>query len=59
MFRKIKQRKAELDTAKISKDSFDQTMQSYFGVLSHCNSHKLKIKVKILDTLPECSKVTG
>ncbi|MCX6722986.1 MAG: reverse transcriptase/maturase family protein [Candidatus Staskawiczbacteria bacterium] len=57
MFRKIKQRKEDLNLAKISKDSFDQTMQSYFGVLSHCNSHKLKKEIKILVTLPECSNV--
>ena len=46
MFRKIKLRKKALAFAKISKDSFDQTIQSYFGVLKHCSSHKLKNRIK-------------
>ena len=41
MFRKIEQRIERLKRGEISKKSFNQTIQSYFGVLKHCNSHKV------------------
>lgn len=42
MFRKIRQRIYELKQNKISEESLNQTIQSYFGILKHCNSYKLK-----------------
>ncbi len=48
MFKKIRVRIKGLNQNKISKKSFNQTIQSYLGVLKHCNSHKLKRKIKKL-----------
>jgi len=42
MFRKIEQKINELKQNKISDESFNQTIQSYLGILKHCESHKLK-----------------
>jgi len=42
MFKKIEQRIEELKQGKISKESLNQTIQSYLGILKHCNSFKLK-----------------
>ena len=42
MFRKINQRIEELKQSKISEESLNQTVQSYLGVLSHCDSYKLR-----------------
>ncbi|PJA84818.1 MAG: RNA-dependent DNA polymerase [Candidatus Nealsonbacteria bacterium CG_4_9_14_3_um_filter_37_13] len=47
MFRKIKRRIKELKQNKISKESFNQTIQSYLGILKHCNAYKLKEELKI------------
>jgi len=51
MFRKIEERMKELKVNKISEESFNQTLQSYLGILKHCNSYKLKLK--IISTLYE------
>ena len=40
MFRKIEQRINELKENKISEEFFNQTIQSYSGILKHCNSYK-------------------
>lgn len=37
MFKKIKQ--------KINSESFEQTFQSYLGVLKHCNGYKIKEEI--------------
>lgn len=42
MFRKIQKKVEEFREGKISEESLNQTIQSYFGILSHCNSYKLK-----------------
>lgn len=42
MFRKIKLRKEELEKGLISEESFNQSLQSYYGMLTHCNGYKLK-----------------
>jgi len=34
-----------LDRGLISKDSFEQSLQSYFGMLKHCNGYKLKQEI--------------
>jgi len=49
MFGKIKRRVKELRWGKVSPKSFDQTIQSYLGILKHCDSYK--IKKKFLDKL--------
>lgn len=45
MFEKIEQRAKALKQNKISKKSFDQSFQSYLGMLKHCNSYKIKQKL--------------
>jgi len=42
MFRKIKIKRLELRDCIITEKCFNQTMQSYLGVLKHCNSYKIK-----------------
>jgi len=42
MFRKIKENKLKLNQNLISRNSFEQSLQSYYGILKHCSSHKLK-----------------
>jgi len=42
MFKKIKIRKEELRKGLISEESFNQSLQSYYGMLKHCNGYKLK-----------------
>lgn len=42
MFRKIKEKIDGLKENKVSEESFSQTIQSYLGMLEHCNSHELK-----------------
>ena len=42
MFRKIKENKEKLNQNLIIRDSFEQSLQSYYGILRHCNSHRLK-----------------
>lgn len=43
--RKLSQRAAQYATGIISQESFNQTWQSYSGVLSHANSYKLSQKM--------------
>lgn len=45
IIQKIMARKNELKNKLISKKSFNQSLQSYFGVLSHANTYKLKNKI--------------
>ena len=42
MFKKIGQRSKYLKQNKITERSFNQTAQSYLGILKQCNSYKLK-----------------
>ena len=42
MFKKIKLNKEKLDQGLITKESFNQSIQSYYGVLKHCKGYKLK-----------------
>lgn len=46
MIRKIKRKIKDLRSGKITEESFSQTMQSYFGVLKHCDSYDLKKIIK-------------
>ena len=45
MLRKIKIRKNELGKGIISRKSFDQTLNSYFGILKHCKGNKMKKEI--------------
>ena len=45
MFKKINQKIKEFKQSKILKKSFDQTLQSYSGVLKHCDSYKIRKKI--------------
>jgi len=46
MFRKIKGKAREYKSGKITFAKLDETIQSYFGYLSHANSYKLKRGLK-------------
>lgn len=45
MFKKIRIKKQELENKLITKESFDQSLQSYLGMLKHCEGHKLKLRI--------------
>ncbi|PJA85883.1 MAG: RNA-dependent DNA polymerase [Candidatus Moranbacteria bacterium CG_4_9_14_3_um_filter_44_28] len=45
IFKKLKMRIAQYKTGKIDNKSLNQSLQSYLGVLSHANTHKLKEKL--------------
>ncbi|MDD2731914.1 MAG: reverse transcriptase/maturase family protein [Candidatus Pacebacteria bacterium] len=45
MLKRIEKRIKDLKNNKISKQSFGQTIQSYFGILKHCKSYKLKKEI--------------
>lgn len=45
MFRKIKKNKEKLDQGLMTKESFNQSLQSYYGIPKHCNGYKLKRKL--------------
>ena len=45
MFRKIKAKKQKLDRGLITKESFNQSLQSYYGLLKHCQGYKLKLEI--------------
>lgn len=42
MFRKIKKKYQDLQDDLISQESFNQSLQSYYGTLKHCNGYKSK-----------------
>lgn len=46
MFKKIKLNKEKLNQGLITRKSFNQSLQSYYGALKHCNSFKLKRELK-------------
>ena len=46
MFKKIEQIIKWLKENKISKESFNQTIQSYLGMLKHCRSYILQARLK-------------
>ena len=45
MFKRIKKKLQLLKENEISQESFNQVIQSYFGLLKHCNSYKLKLEI--------------
>ncbi len=46
MFKKIQARETDFKHDKITTKSLYQTMQSYLGLLKHCNGYKIKEKLK-------------
>jgi len=45
IMKKIQRKRDELDNGNISEESFNQGLQSYLGVLKHCNGWKIKQKI--------------
>lgn len=45
MFRKIRINKEKLAQELITAESFNQLLQSYYGMLKHCQGYKLKLKI--------------
>ncbi len=46
MFEKLKKKIDKFGQAKITKEALNQSIQSYLGMLKHCNSYKLRQKLK-------------
>lgn len=51
MFRRIKLNKQKLDVGLMSEESFNQSLQSYLGILKHCNGYK--VKQQLTETIKE------
>jgi len=49
MLRKINKKYEYLQKRLIHKESFNQSLQSYFGILKHCAGHKIKLKLRNLN----------
>ncbi len=50
MFKKIRLNKEKLKKGLISKESFNQSLQSYYGILKHCSGFKIKKDIMFLTT---------
>jgi len=48
MFKKINKRRKELNKNLITKESFNQSLQSYLGMLEHCSGVKIRNKINKL-----------
>ena len=46
MFRKMRVKKELLDGDLIDEEAFNQSLQSYLGILSHCQGHKVGMKLR-------------
>ena len=46
MLKKIKVKQMQFCSGEISREAFEQARQSYFGMLSHCSSYKLRRVIK-------------
>lgn len=46
IFKKLKNKKRDLENKSISKKSFGQSLQSYLGILGHCDGHEVKREIK-------------
>ena len=46
MFRKLSERLRQFFNGEIASDSLNQTMQSYFGMMTHADTFALKTKIK-------------
>ncbi len=47
MFKKLAVKMADYKNGIISKEEFNQTLQSYYGMLKHCNGYKIKSVIEI------------
>jgi len=47
MFKKLAQKKRELDKGLMTPESFKQSLQSYLEMLKHCNGHKIKQRLLV------------
>jgi hypothetical protein len=45
MLKKIRLKKRELENGLITKESFNQSLQSYLGILYHCRGHEIEQKI--------------
>lgn len=45
MFKKIRINREKLVKGLISKELFNQSLQSYYGILKHCHGYKLKLRI--------------
>jgi len=48
IFKKIRCNLEKLKQGSISKESFNQSLQSYYGILKHCCGYKAKAEIKSL-----------
>ncbi len=48
MMKKIKKKRENLENNLISKKSFNQRLQSYYGILKHCNGYGIEKEIKKL-----------
>lgn len=46
MFRKIRKRKIEVEKRIIKEQNFNQCLQSYFGILTHCRGNTIRRKIE-------------
>lgn len=46
IFKKTKQKQRLLAAGEINETSFNQTLQSYYGILKHCRGHKIRKEVE-------------
>lgn len=46
MFKKLSKRHKELQKGDISKESFEQSLRSYLGILKHCNGKKMEKEIR-------------
>jgi len=52
MFKKIKQNFKKYQNGLISQQSFNQSLQSYLGILNHCSGYKIKETIDKLGVTP-------
>ena len=50
MLQKIRLRKKELEQSLITEESFNQSLQSYLGILQHCRGHKIEQILREIST---------
>ena len=58
MFKKIKVKKEELNSNLITQEKFDASLNSYLGILKHCDGYKVKLKLETDSSLLKILKVT-
>lgn len=49
MFKRLRQKCNDLKSGEITKEHFNQALQSYLGMMKHCNSYKLEVEIKKYD----------